>query len=164
VKFRKWSNWWKVISRALPLVSFIARQRDLRDFVGDQFSGSEQEILSDSLKYWEGRFHTITLEDRNLPVIAEKRLLKLKSAEAKAQLQEAFASTERGNIRAEMFDVLLTSQGDRQMFRRVYPFSPEHELIWRGSRRRVEVLFENIPRLCRNCSASCRPEMRVPWI
>ena len=64
------------IPRALPLISFIARQRDLREFVGDQYTGVEQEVLSDSLKYWEGRFHTITLEDRNLPVIAERRLLR----------------------------------------------------------------------------------------
>lgn len=43
------------IPRELPLVSFIARQRDLREFVGDQYSGMEQVVLSDSLKYWEGR-------------------------------------------------------------------------------------------------------------
>ena len=46
--------------RELPIVSFIARQRDLREFVGDQYTGSEKDILSDSLKYWDGRFHTIT--------------------------------------------------------------------------------------------------------
>lgn len=110
------------IPRALPMVSFIARQRDLREFVGDQYSGVEQAILSDSLKYWEGRFHTITLEDRNLPVIAERRLLRPVDEAARRQIDEAFAQTER--MRAEAFNLLLTSQGDRDMFRRLYPFSP----------------------------------------
>jgi len=110
------------IPRELPLISFIARQRDLREFVGDQYSGVEQEILSDSLKYWEGRFHTITLEDRNLPVIAERRLLKPVDEAARQQIETAFAQTER--MREEAFNLLLTSQGDREMFRRLYPFSP----------------------------------------
>ena len=110
------------IPRELPLISFIARQRDLREFVGDQYSGVEQEILSDSLKYWEGRFHTITLEDRNLPVIAQRRLLQPLSASAQAQIEESFAQTER--MREEAFNLLLTSKGDREMFRALYPFSP----------------------------------------
>lgn len=110
------------IPRELPLISFIARQRDLREFVGDQYSGVDQEILSDSLKYWEGRFHTITLEDRNLPVIAQRRLLVPVSAAAQEQIEAAFAQTER--MREEAFNLLLTSQGDRDMFRALYPFSP----------------------------------------
>jgi hypothetical protein len=110
------------IPRELPLVSFIARQRDLREFVGDQYSGVEQEVLSDSLKYWEGRFHTITLEDRNLPVITERRLLRPKDEAARLRIDQAFAETEK--MREDAFNLLLTSQGDREMFRRLYPFSP----------------------------------------
>mgnify|MGYP000113761603 CR=1 FL=1 len=110
------------IPRELPLVSFIARQRDLREFVGDQYTGVQQVILSDSLKHWEGRFHTITLEDRNLPVIAERRLLNPVDEAAKNQISEAFAQT--AAMREEAFNILLTSQGDRDMFRRLYPFSP----------------------------------------
>ncbi|NEX20416.1 phage resistance protein [Thiorhodococcus mannitoliphagus] len=110
------------IPRELPVISFIARQRDLREFVGDQYSGVEQEILSDSLKYWEGRFHRITLEDRNLPVIAQRRLLAPVSAAAQGQIEAAFAQTEK--MREEAFTLLLTSQGDRDMFRALYPFSP----------------------------------------
>ena len=109
-------------ARALPLVSFIARQRDLREFVGDQYTGAEQEVLSDSLKYWEGRFHTITLEDRNLPVIVEKRLLRPVNAQAQKQIEAAFATT--GQYRKEVQDILLTQQGDKAMFRSLYPFSP----------------------------------------
>lgn len=110
------------IPRALPLVSFIARQRDLREFVGDQYNGVDQEILSDSLKYWDGRFHTITLEDRNLPVIAQRRLLSPIDEAARMQIEQAFAQTEK--MREEAFNLLLTSQGDREMFRQLYPFSP----------------------------------------
>ncbi|MNK83918.1 hypothetical protein D3C87_1037530 [compost metagenome] len=109
--------------RALPVASFIARQRDLREFVGDQYNGAEQQALSDSLKYWDGRFHTITLEDRNLPVIAERRLLKPINAAAKAQIDSAFAAMD-GGLRSEVQEILLTNQGDRDTFRSLYPFSP----------------------------------------
>ncbi|MFT6903642.1 MAG: hypothetical protein ACJAS1_000286 [Oleiphilaceae bacterium] len=109
--------------RALPIASFIARQRDLREFVGDQYTGSEQEVLSDSLKYWDGRFHTITLEDRNLPVIAERRLLKPKNDAAKHQIDAAFSSMD-AKLREEVQDILLTKKGDRESFRSLYPFSP----------------------------------------
>lgn len=109
--------------RALPIASFIARQRDLREFVGDQYTGSEQEVLSDSLKYWDGRFHTITLEDRNLPVIAEKRLLKPVSEAAKNQIDDAFNAMD-AKMREEVNNILLTNDGDRSMFRSLYPFSP----------------------------------------
>ena len=108
--------------RALPMVGFIARQRDLREFVGDQYSGAEQEVLSDSLKYWEGRFHTIRLEDRNLPVIVEKRLLRPQNEAARLKLAQAFEQT--AGMREEAFNTLLTSQGDRKMFQQLYPFSP----------------------------------------
>lgn len=109
--------------RALPMASFIARQRDLREFVGDQYNGADQVVLSDSLKYWEGRFHTITLEDRNLPVIAQRRLLKPRDESARQQIQAAFDSMDRG-LRDEVNNILLTREGDREMFRALYPFSP----------------------------------------
>ena len=108
--------------RALPVASFIARQRDLREFVGDQYTGAEQEMLSDSLKYWEGRFHTITLEDRNLPVIAQRRLLKPKTEAARLEIAAAFGAMD-GKMREEVYNILLTNQGDREMFRALYPFS-----------------------------------------
>ncbi len=109
--------------RALPIASFIARQRDLREFVGDQYTGAAQTALSDSLKYWEGRFHTITLEDRNLPVIAERRLLKPINEAAKNQINDAFSSMD-ARMREDVHNILLTNKGDREMFRSLYPFSP----------------------------------------
>jgi hypothetical protein len=108
--------------RPIPIVSFIARQRDLRELVGEHLPGAEQLGFADVLHWWEARFDTITLEDRNLPVIVEKRLLRPKSAEAARQLQEAFEKTAR--VREEVLNTLLTRTGDRDMFRQVYPFSP----------------------------------------
>jgi hypothetical protein len=81
--------------RPIPIVSFIARQRDLRELVGEHLPGAEQLGFADVLTWWEARFDTITLEDRNLPAIVEKRLLRPKSAKAARQLQEAFDKTAR---------------------------------------------------------------------
>ena len=110
--------------RALPLASLIARQRDLKDFIGDniQGMGAEQAALSDALKHWEGRFHTIRLADGNLPSIAEKRVLAPVSDAARLQIDQAFEKT--AAIRRETFEILLTKNGDKQQFRKLYPFSP----------------------------------------
>jgi hypothetical protein len=108
--------------RPVPIISFVARQRDLRDLIGDNVTGVEQLNFSDVLSHWEGRFHTITLEDRNLPVIAQKRVLKPKNDACRAELEEAFEKT--AQVRAEIMEVLLTRESDRAMFKMVYPFSP----------------------------------------
>src|SRR5690606_34161614 len=62
--------------RAIPVVSFIARQRDLRELVGEEVSGAAEASIQDTLNLASGRFDKITLEDRNLPQIAHARLLK----------------------------------------------------------------------------------------
>ena len=108
--------------RPIPLVSFVARQRDLRKLIGDHVAGAERLNFSDSLDWQEGRFNTITLEDRNLPLIAEKRVLNPLSDAAKSEMDAAFERTAK--VREAVWNTLLTSEGDRQMFRRVYPFSP----------------------------------------
>ena len=108
-------------SRALPIVSFIARQRDLRELIGQHGTGAEALSFQDQLSYWDGRFSRIDLTDRNLEAIAEKRILAARDEDAKAQIDQAFARTDRlpGSTR----DVLL-SDGDAAGFRRTYPFSP----------------------------------------
>jgi hypothetical protein len=108
--------------RPIPIVSFVARQRDLRELVGEHVTGSQDLAFADVLNWSEARFHTITLEDRNLPAIAERRVLKPKSEAARQQMDEAFRQTTA--VRQEVLDTLLTSTADRQMFRQVYPFSP----------------------------------------
>ncbi|MGI6418249.1 MAG: DUF6079 family protein [Thermoguttaceae bacterium] len=108
--------------RPAPIVSFVARQRDLSELVGDGVPGAERLNFGDALKHWEGRFHKITLEDRNLPAIAEKRVLKCKSPSAREELDAAFEQTAK--VREAVMNTLLTTAGDRRMFRMVYPFSP----------------------------------------
>ncbi len=108
--------------RPIPLISFVARQRDLRDLVGENLAGAVQLQFSDVLKHWEARFHRITLEDRNLPAIAEKRVLRPVNEAARQTLQAAFDDVMK--MRKDVLDTLLTSTADREMFRKVYPFSP----------------------------------------
>lgn len=107
--------------REVPLVSFIARQRNLADMVGEELAGAESARLSESLKHWEGRFSTITLEDRNLPAIVEKRILRPKDDAAKAALDEAFAALQSRARGA--WDTLVASETP-EAFRKLYPFSP----------------------------------------
>ena len=108
--------------RPVPLISFVARQRDLRELIGDSVPGAERLNFGDVLSYWEGRFHKITLEDRNLPAIAERRVLKCHTPSARQELNAAFEQTAK--IRESVMTTLLTGEGDREMFRKVYPFSP----------------------------------------
>lgn len=108
--------------RPAPILSFVARQRDLRELVGENLTGAGIVSFSDTLKHWEARFATIKLEDRNLPAIAEKRILKPKSEAARQQMDEAFRQTQQ--IQKEVMDVLLTNRYDPATFRKVYPFSP----------------------------------------
>ena len=108
--------------RPVPIISFVARQRDLRDLIGENVTGVESLNFSDVLSHWEGRFHTITLEDRNLPLIAQKRVLRPRNDACRAELEEAFEKT--AQVRQEIMEVLLTREADRAMFKQVYPFSP----------------------------------------
>ncbi|MHC4175951.1 MAG: phage resistance protein [Planctomycetota bacterium] len=108
--------------RPVPIISFVARQRDLRELIGDSVPGAERLNFGDAMGWQEGRLHTITLEDRNLPAIAEKRVLKCNSDAARQEVDAAFQQTAK--IREAVMNTLLTSEGDREMFRKVYPFSP----------------------------------------
>ena len=108
--------------RPVPLISFVARQRDLKELIGDNVTGAEYLSFSDALDWWEARFSTIKLKDTNLPAIAEKRVLRPKSETARSLIDDAFEETAR--IREEVMNVLLTRQSDRAMFRKIYPFSP----------------------------------------
>ena len=107
--------------RPIPLISFVARQRDLSELIGDSVPGADKLNFSDALKHWEGRFHRIPLEDRNLPAIAEERILKCKTASGREELNAAFDSKKFSET---VLNVLLTQEGDRKIFRQVYPFSP----------------------------------------
>jgi hypothetical protein len=109
-------------ARPAPIVSFIARQRDLREFVGAGVTGAGQQNFGDLLEFWESRFDTIELSDTNLRAIVQQRLLRPKGEDAKVELDRAFEGTFSRERRA--MDTLMTPEADRDAFRRVYPFSP----------------------------------------
>ncbi|GBQ03393.1 phage resistance protein [Streptomyces spongiicola] len=113
--------------RAIPVVSFIARQRDLRELVGEEVSGAAESSIQDTLNLASGRFDKITLEDRNLPQIAHARLLRPRDAEAERLVDAAFEQTRR--LGPQVWDTLLGSEkgttgADADSFRLTYPFSP----------------------------------------
>lgn len=109
-------------NRPIPIVSFVARQRDLREAIGSHVPGAEHLSFADSLQWWEGRFHVINLEDRNLPMIVRERLLRPKSPTGRAEIDAAFQRTTQ--TRQEVMNILLTQGGNKQEFRDLYPFSP----------------------------------------
>ena len=107
--------------RPIPIISFIARQRNLAEMVGAQYAGAETARLHDSLKHWEGRYDLILLEDRDLPAILEKRVLKHRDDAAKRLLDEAFEKLKRAS--GASWQTLL-GRDDAAAFRKLYPFSP----------------------------------------
>ena len=109
-------------SRPIPIISFVARQRDLRKLIGDTVPGAQQVNYADSVDWSEGRFGVIRLEDRNLPVIANRRILQPRNEAARQEMDTAFAAT--AAIRKEVMDTLLANEYDRGVFRLIYPFSP----------------------------------------
>ena len=111
--------------RPAPIISFVPRQRDLRDLVSKAAAGNEVTSLFDMLKYWDGRFEQISLDDANLPAIVHERLLKPKDQAARAQLDAAFETAAR--MPAQAWEILLDTHGERgsrEAFRLTYPFSP----------------------------------------
>jgi len=116
--------------RAIPLISFISRQMDLRKWFADAgASGAEQEALDRAFQYQQGRFREIALGDDNLAEVAHARLLAPKDDAARAVLDRAFANLTRT---PEVWDVLRDSLNTDEKhrgaseaeFRLTYPFSP----------------------------------------
>jgi hypothetical protein len=115
--------------RPIPLVSFLARQRDLRDFLGQGGPGAQQAAIADTFRWWEDRFDKIVLGDENLPYVVEQRLLRPRDEQARLCLQAAFDGLDRRpevwNTLLDGFNVSETHRGaDQEAFRRTYPFSP----------------------------------------
>jgi hypothetical protein len=108
--------------RAVPIVSFIARQRDLSKFLGEQAQGAVRTQLSSNLSHHDGRFETVELADSNLPAIVAHRVVRPKDESAAQRLADDFAMTWRAAGHAQ--SVLIGSEGDEADFRKVYPFSP----------------------------------------
>jgi len=110
-------------NRPIPIVSFIARQRDLRELVGDNLPGADKLNFGQIFSHWQGRFQTIYLADQNLKEIVHRRLLSPKDDAAAGRIDASFAETTSGVAR-ELMDIMVTAAGSRDDFRKVYPFSP----------------------------------------
>lgn len=114
-----------VAERALPIVSFISRQRDLSKLVGEDVTGADVKNLEAQVEYLAERFDVVSLEDRNLPAIIKERVLKPQPGRERL-LDEAFASIESAGAADK--DVLLDATGATGAtwddFRSVYPLSP----------------------------------------
>jgi hypothetical protein len=108
--------------RAIPIVSFIAKQRDLKDFLGEQAQGAVRNELSRNLSHHNGRFEEVTLADSNLPAIVAHRVVRPKDESTAQKLADDFAKTWRAAGQAQ--SVLIGSEGDEADFKKVYPFSP----------------------------------------
>lgn len=108
--------------RAIPVVSFIARQRDLSDFLGAEAQGAIRAQLSRNLSHHEGRFERVNLADSNLPAIVKHRVVRPRDAAAAEKLADDFARTWRAAGQAA--SVLVGREGDEAAFQQVYPFSP----------------------------------------
>jgi hypothetical protein len=116
--------------RPIPLVSFIARQRDLRDFLNRHALGADEAAFGTTVLWQDDRFDKIVLGDENLPLIAEQRLLQpLDETTGPAVLDAAFARVDR---RPDVWNTLLDGVNsseehrgsDQTSFRRLYPFNP----------------------------------------
>ncbi|MEU2034952.1 phage resistance protein [Nocardia amamiensis] len=116
-------------TRAIPLISFIPRQHDLRKWLSnDGASGAEQEALDRAFHFQEGRFLPIRLGDDNLVEVAHARVLKPKPG-MQPVLDQAFRNVTRDPL---IWDTLRDSMNtddehrgaSEAEFAKTYPFSP----------------------------------------
>lgn len=107
----------------VPLISFVARQRDLKDFLGGSAVGAEQVSLGQSFQWWEDRFDKLTLQVTDLPEIVHRRLLQPTSDRGRMSLEAAVARV-KANPAAWKY-LLDDEAGSGEVdFAKVYPFSP----------------------------------------
>lgn len=117
-------------TRAIPLVSFIARQVDLRTYFADTgASGNDRKIVEDSFQHQEGRFAHIPLSNDNLVDVAHKRLLTPQNDAASNTLKQSFDRLDGSpDLWKTLLDGVNTDEhnrsSDKGKFRKTYPFSP----------------------------------------
>lgn len=107
----------------LPLISFVARQRNLKDFLGDTGVGAEKVAVDDNFKHWESRFTPITLPATSLPQIVHKRLLQATGPEGTAALKAAYQQISTNSL-AQQHLLLDEAKSDGVAFEHVFPFAP----------------------------------------
>ena len=109
--------------RPIPIISFVARQRSLSDFVGEAYTGQEKASFDFSLDWLSGRFSEIRLEDRDLPLIVKERLLRPHGAGEREKIQQSFENFKK-QVQGHHRDFMRTRELDDELFEKVYPFSP----------------------------------------
>lgn len=109
-------------TRPIPIISFVARQRTLRELVEARWPGADQVMIDETFSHHEGRFTEIELASTDLPTIARQRLLAPKDSVAEATLRSAMQSalSAAGDALREH----QTAHSTRTDFEKVYPFSP----------------------------------------
>ena len=111
--------------RDIPIISFVARQRELQDFYAEstRAEGAQTSAVGDTFRYWENRFDTIILKASNLPDIAHRRLLMPVDQRATDAVAQALATLKSNR---SSWDALMRdeAQSDEVAFAKVYPFSP----------------------------------------
>ncbi|WP_168625653.1 hypothetical protein [Cryobacterium sp. BB307] len=107
----------------IPITSFLARQRDLRDFLGTHVAGAQRVAQGQLFQYWEDRFSKIRLQAADLPKIVKQRLLQPVSASAEAALSQALTEVRR-DYAAWGYLLSDDAKSDEKAFADVYPFSP----------------------------------------
>jgi len=108
-------------ARPAPIISIIARQRDLRDLIGTDVPGAERLSFIDQLNFQAGRFSDIRLDDTNLPLVANRRLLQPIDEQGARALADAFRSLA---LTDDQRDALRGATGTDADFALTYPFSP----------------------------------------
>jgi hypothetical protein len=152
--------------RSAPVISFVPRQRDVRDLVGRDTADAVATSLLDLLKHWDGRFSSIRLDDGNLPAIVHERLLKPKDADAAIALDAAFEQAT--SVSAQVFQTLLDvhgDPGDRDAFRLTYPFSPAflHAMVdISGALQRERTALTLMQQLLVDCRDTLRAGQLMP--
>ena len=104
-------------------MSFVARQRDLREFVGDQLPGADKLSFADALKHWNDRFHRISA--RTTGTFRRSPSAGCSRPRTRPRASRSTRRSPRPRRRyPQVLDVLMTEEGDRELFRATYPFSP----------------------------------------
>lgn len=109
-------------ARDIPIVAFIAEQRDLSDLVGEGAVGSDRALIHETFAHHRSRFHTIDLADSNLRAIIPHRVVVALSADDRQRLEDGFEDMWRTAKKAAA--TLQAGTANRDDFRQVYPFSP----------------------------------------
>lgn len=110
----------------VPIISFIARQKQFADFLDYADTGQKMSTIGSAIEHFQKRFHEIDLPSHDIAEIAYERLLKPKDAEAERRIQDSFDQKIEGFTRAgtDTLTTLVPPGHDRDQFRKVYPFTP----------------------------------------